>query len=281
MKLNWRTGITALALLAVAAMGAEKRILIHGHRGARALRPENTLAAFEYAIKAGADYLELDLAVTKDGVLVVSHDPVLPQAICQGPKGATRAIHQMTLAELRRWDCGSLKNPEFPRQQPVPGERVPTLDEVLALAPRGEFGFNIEIKVPRDASLAPPVEEFARKVVEAVRKHGLEKRVIIQSFDFRATRAVHRLAPELRVAALIGKDPREFPAVAREAHASIVSPQYRLVTPEKVKRAHEAGFEVVPWTADDPEVWRDLADAGVDAIITDDPAALKAWLASR
>src|SRR5258705_1556459 len=108
-------------------------IQVHGHRGARAMRPENTLPAFEYAIGAGVDALELDLAVTKDDHLVVSHDPVINAEICSGP-GQPRPIRTLTLAELRHWDCGGKRNPAYPKQTPVPGTRIPTLDEVLALA---------------------------------------------------------------------------------------------------------------------------------------------------
>src|SRR4030088_3542498 len=88
------------------------KIAVHGHRGARGVLPENTLPAFEYAIKAGVDVLEMDLAVTKDNVLVVSHDPILRSMICTGPK-PNAVIHQLTLEELRQYDCGSLKNPLF------------------------------------------------------------------------------------------------------------------------------------------------------------------------
>src|SRR5215475_11419507 len=117
-------------------------LLVHGHRGARGVRPENTLPAFEYAIAAGVDVLEMDLAVTKDNVLVISHDPHMNPAICEGPAGSPTTIREMTLAQLREWDCGKRKNPAYPKQQPVPGTCVPTRDEVLALAPRGTFQFN-------------------------------------------------------------------------------------------------------------------------------------------
>ncbi|MEI9899629.1 MAG: glycerophosphodiester phosphodiesterase family protein [Hyphomicrobium sp.] len=122
-----------LALLLMPYMPAQQpeRILVHAHRGGRALRPENTIAAFEYAISTGADVLELDLGVTKDNV-VVSHDSVLNPPICTGPK-PNAAIRSLTLSELKQWDCGSTRNPQFERQQTVPGQRVPTLDEVFAL----------------------------------------------------------------------------------------------------------------------------------------------------
>src|SRR2546428_13667655 len=117
-------------------------IQVHGHRGARAMRPENPLAAFEYALDAGVDALEMDVAVTKDDVPVISHDPTLNPEIC---RSSTRSnvIRELTFAELRGWDCGSLINPQFPKQTPVPGTRIPSLEEVLSLAGRGTFLFNI------------------------------------------------------------------------------------------------------------------------------------------
>src|SRR5215467_12109903 len=104
------------------------RVLVHGHRGARARRPENTLPAFEYAIQQGVDALEMDMAVTKDNVIVISHDPILHPPVCSGP-AKTAVIHELTLAQVREWDCGAVRNPHYPNQQPVPGTRVPTLDD--------------------------------------------------------------------------------------------------------------------------------------------------------
>lgn len=260
---------------------AAPRILVHGHRGARAVLPENTIPAFEHAIEVGADFLELDLAVTRDNVLVVSHDPVLPKSLCTGGKG-TRVIREMSFEELRAWDCGALKNPDFPEQKPVPGTRVPSLDEVLALSSRGSFGFNLETKIsPLHPNYTPSPEEFARLVLAAVRRHGLEKRALLQSFDFRTLHAMKRLAPEFPLAALYGAGWKDFPTIAEEAGARTVSPQFTLVTPEKVAQAHAAGLQVVPWTANRPEEWDKLVAAGVDAIITDHPAALIAYLKAR
>lgn len=255
-------------------MTASTHILVQGHRGARAVRPENTIPAFEYAIAAGADVLELDMAVTKDNVLVVSHDPFLNPKICRGP-GGSNVIHELTLAELKKWDCGALKNPEFPKQQPAPGATVPTLDEVFDLAGRGTFEFNIETKIFKDKpELTPPPAEFARLVVDTVQRHKLEARVIVQSFDFRTLHEVKRIAPEIRLSALYSVGFRNFVDLAREAGATIVSPYYLLVTKGRVEEAHKAGLQVVPWTVDSPGDWDRMIDAGVDAIITDDPAEL-------
>lgn len=272
----------ALLLLAWnASLMAASPILVHGHRGARAVRPENTIPAFEYAIAAGADALEMDLAVTKDDVLVVSHDPELNPQICRAP-GGSHTIRQLTLAELRRWDCGSLRNPKFPRQTPVPETRIPTLDEVLALASRGKFWFNIETKsFPDRPELTPTPERFSSLLLDAIRRHKLEARVIVQSFDFRTLLAMRKLAPEIRLAALDETDQGDFVSVARSAQALIISPEQRLVTARKVQAAHRAGLQVVPWTANTRREWDALIRAGVDAIITDDPAALIASLKEK
>ena len=258
-----------------------KQILVEGHRGARAMRPENTIAAFEYAIHVGADVLELDVAVTKDDVLVVSHDPTLHRPICQGPRDGA-AIRELTLAEVRQWDCGAQKNPAFPEQQPVPGQHIPTLDEVFALANQGSFKYNVEMKSdPNKPQYTPPPVEFAHMLLDTIRKHKLERRVIVQSFDFRTLVAMKELAPDIVLSALTDKDQRPFPVIAREARAGVISPQFKLVTREKVRDAHGAGIQVVPWTADDPQEWDRLIDAGVDGIITDNPAALIEHLKKR
>lgn len=271
-----------LLVVGVMSIQAASSILVHGHRGARAVRPENTLPAFEYAIQAGVDVLELDVAVTKDNVLVVSHDPRMNAHYCTAPAGwmGTNVIREMTLAELRRWDCGAKANPQFPRQVAVPGTRVPTLDEVYALAPRGKFEFNVETKIfAKYPQLTPEPEEFARLMVEAIRRHKLEKRVIVQSFDFRTLKAVKQLAPEIRLSALFEQlGMRDVVKATVETGATICSPHYTLVNAALVERAHAAGLQVVPWTANEPEQWKKLVEAGVDAIISDDPAALLAYL---
>jgi glycerophosphoryl diester phosphodiesterase len=274
----------AAMLIASSAFGAADapRILVHGHRGARARRPENTIPAFEYAIAQGVDALEMDMAVTKDNVIVVSHDPILEPPVCSGP-AASAVIRQLTLAEVRQWDCGAVRNPRFQTQQTVPGTRMPTLDDVFQLASRGAFDYNIETKsFPDHPEYTPTPEEFSRMVLGKIRHYHLEKRIILQSFDFRTLIAMRKLAPEIRLSALIENDSRDFTAVsAAAANAEIVSPDFHLVTPEKVAAAHRAGLQVVPWTANTPGDWDKLIAAKVDAIISDDPAELIAYLKSR
>lgn len=261
--------------------GAASRVLVHGHRGARAVLPENSIPAFEHAIEVGADVLELDLAVTKDNVLVASHDPRINPVICTGPKEHV-PIRELTFAELRQYDCGARKNPAYPKQKPIAGVRIPSLDEVLGLASRGKFEFNIETKIFRkEPTLTPSPEEFASLLLATIRKHKLESRVIVQSFDFRTLHAMKKLDAKIRLAALYEGPARDFVDIAREAGAQIISPRFDLVTKDQVTAAHRAGLQVVPWTANTEADWERLIQAGADAIITDDPAELISYLKRR
>lgn len=276
-----RATIASMLILCSVVAAADRRILVHGHRGARSVLPENTIPAFEHAIDAGADYIELDLAVTKDNVLVVSHDPIINAQLCTGPKEHA-VIRQLTLAEVKQYDCGSKTLGAFPKQKAVPGTKIPTFDEVLALAPKGKFGFNIELKIsPKQPEYTPSPEEFAKMTLDAIRKHKLEKRVVVQSFDFRPLHVMKKLAPKIPLNALYGGQPKDFVEIAKEAGTRTVAVQYKLVTKEQVQKAHAAGLKVVPWTANEPEIWQMLIDAGVDEIITDDPAELIAYLKKK
>lgn len=263
-------------------VAGEAKILVHGHRGARTVLPENTLAGFEYAIKAGADYIELDVSVTKDDVVVVNHDLTMNRSICKGPEGET-AIRKLTLKQIREWDCGSLQNKDFPRQKPVPGEKAPTLEEVLKLAGKGKFQFNIELKMDaKRPELTPERTEFARMVVGLVKKHKLEKRVLLQSFDLPLMAELKKLVPDWTLAALWAGIPREYAEISAEAGGmTMVNPHYLLVTKERVEKAHAAGLQVAAWTANSADVWDKLIDAGVDGIITDDPAGLIEYLRGK
>jgi glycerophosphoryl diester phosphodiesterase len=275
------SALVALCGSSMTSQSGARKILVHGHRGARARRPENTIPAFEYAIQQGVDALEMDMAVTSDNVIVISHDPILEPPVCHGPKPSA-VIHELTLKQVNEWDCGAQQNPRFATQQAIPGARMPTLDEVFALAPQGAFDYNIETKSFADKpQYTPPPEVFAQMVLEKVRQYKLEKRVILQSFDFRTLRAMKKLAPEIRLSALTEDDQRDFVTIAREANADIISPYFKLVTPEKVSAAHKAGIQVVPWTPNTPQDWDPLIAAQVDAIISDDPAALIAYLKGR
>ncbi len=264
------------------------KIEIHGHRGARAVAPENTLPAFDEALRAGVEVLEMDLGVTRDGVLVIYHDQKINPVICRAGRGATRPvpIHGLTLRQLKIYDCGALRNPRFPRQVPVPGTRIPTLDEFFEwvkaspIPGASSVRFNIEMKSEEaHPELAPDPAEFARLLVDTLKRQGMLSRTIIQSFDLRTLREARKLAPDAILSALIEFRPEEsLVELARKAGgAQVLSPNHEWLTREDVDAAHAVGIQVVPWTANSVSDWDRLAAIGVDAIITDDPRAALEW----
>lgn len=269
-----------------------RKVEVQGHRGARANFPEDTLPAFEHALAVGVDTLELDVAVTKDGALVVMHDLAINPSLCLGPGGERIArgphVATLTLNEVRAYDCGSLKNERFPAQTPVPGTRIPTLGEVFELVVRStqpaaaQVAFNIETKsLPARPELTPPAEVFAKKILDEARAHGMLPRVTIQSFDHRTLVAAKRLEPRVKIAALVEGTLPDLAHLAAGLHADVISPNVDWITAEDVRALHARGVRVVPWTANTPEQWDYLVRIGVDGIISDDPAPLLAFLAQR
>jgi glycerophosphoryl diester phosphodiesterase len=204
------TGWIALAPAGAAALD------LQGHRGARGLAPENTLEAFAEALSQGVTTLEMDLGVTKDGVVVVAHDSRLNRNLTRGPDGVWlpapgRALIELSLAELRQFDVGRIRPDsryaqQFPDQRPADGARVPTLAEVVDLTRRAgneQVRFNLETKLsPHAPGLTLPPAAFAEAVVAAVAAAGIAERTTIQSFDWRSLSAVRALAPDIETACL-------------------------------------------------------------------------------
>ncbi len=282
-------GTVALSACATPRKPEEPKFHVEGHRGARAMRPENTLAAFKYALEAGVDVLELDLLVTKDNQLVIGHDAVLNREICLAPGGKPIqkpvVVRATALKELQRHDCGSLVHPRFPTQVAQPGERMPSFDEFLAwLAsdpnPHARVvRLNVEAKLDeKHPKLYPTPQLFAKLILKALRKHSVLDRTTLQSFDFRILRLLREIEPKIRTAALLEERPsRPLLEVANAVKVQVISLNERWLTQRDVLMLHKAGLQVVPWTANTPELWQRLADYGVDGIITDDPVGLMAF----
>lgn len=249
------------------------------------MRPENTLPAFEYAIVNGVDAIELDMQVTKDGVIVISHDPFVNPEHCVTSGGqavpAGVMIHDLTLEQVQSYDCGSKKNPHFPTQIPVPHTQIPRLSAVFELVKNSKVPnakrvqFNIETKsYPGHPEWSPDPATFAKKFVNEVKAQGMLARTMLESFDNRTLRAAHKLAPKLRLVLLTSDNHIDYVAAARAEHAYAISPDYEWITADDVKSLHAHKVKVIPWTVDDPSAWTRMMDYGVDGIITDDPAAL-------
>jgi len=292
---------------------------LQGHRGARGLAPENTLAGFRKALEIGVSTLELDLAMTRDGVLVVSHDPVLNPDVVRGPDGRWLAapgpvINTLTLEEVKRYDVGRL-NPrsqyaqQLPRQVAVDGERIPTLAEVISLARSSgkSVRFNIETKLrPDRPAEAPPPDVFAKAVVDFWRSEHIEAIAAVQSFDWRTLVEIKRLAPEIRTVCLTiqqagfdnvqkgrrgpspwtaGLDVDELggsaPRLVERAGCAVWSPFYGEVTADNVREAVALGLEVIPWTVNETVDMVRLIEIGVHGIITDYPDRLRQVMADK
>ncbi|GAB4036031.1 MAG: glycerophosphodiester phosphodiesterase [Rubrivivax sp.] len=285
-----------LALAAVAASAFD----LQGHRGARGLLPENTIAAFQRALQEGADTLELDVMLTADGVPVVSHDPALNPDLTRDAAGRWLdgpgpLIRSLTLAQLQAYDVGrarpgSRTARDFPLQQPADGQRIPTLAQVLALGgPRTRF--NIEIKLdPRMPEQFAPLEQVVDAVVRAVEQAGVGPRVLIQSFNWNVLQRSQRVAPQLVTSYLTMQRPNantvdapawmagfslaaqgSVPRMVQAAGGRWWAPNFRDVTAESVREARSLGLKVAVWTVNEPADMQRMLDLGVDALITDYP----------
>ena len=254
---------------------------VQGHRGARGHLPENTLPSFSLAIEMGVDTLELDVGITRDGVVVVHHDRRLNPDVARAPDGQwvrspTATIHSLAFSELQKYDVGRIRPgseyaARFPHQQPVDGTRIPRLADLFEMAKSTAVRFNIELKLLAthpDETLPP--EPFVQAVVAEVRRHAMQKRSQLQSFDWRAVKIAERQAPEIATAYLTEAGSSIFQKI-KEAQAKVWSPDYRALTRQAIEDAHRAGIRVVVWTVNEPRDIARLVDWGVDGIISDYP----------
>ncbi len=282
---------------------------LQGHRGARGLAPENTLAGFALALEIGVTTLELDIAITRDGIPVISHDPLLNPDITRGPDGkfielTGPAIKSLTLAELQRYDVGRMKPgsryaTQYPDQVALDGARIPRLSELFDLVKKSgndTVRFAIETKVtPTAPEQTIEAEAFTRIVIAAIREAGLARRSTILSFDWRTLALVQKEAPEIGTvylsaqqrfldniraedltaspwtAGLRYRDYGSVPAMIKAAGGRIWSSFVGDLTPAKVREAQALGLEVLAWTVNEPAQIARTLDLGVNGIVTDRP----------
>ena len=289
---GWLLSVYLLLGVLMTQNAFAKKIEVQGHRGCRALRPENTLPAFQHAVELGVDVLEMDIAVTKDNQLVISHDPFITPERCLYEDGKALldkiAIHTLTLAEVKKFDCGSLKHPKFPDQVTIPHTPIPTLDEMFDMVnglkdPNGKkVRFNIETKIfVERPELTPSPTEFAEMLVKKIEKHGMLARSIIQSFDFRTLVATKKANPKTKTAMLTEGGNYPYTVIAKKFGFTYISPEYTWINEEAVNDLHAHGVEVIPWTVNDPKDWERMIQIGVDGIISDNPEALIKFLQAK
>ncbi|MBK6626385.1 MAG: glycerophosphodiester phosphodiesterase [Flavobacteriales bacterium] len=281
--------LPALTLLLSACMtSAPEPPEVHGHRGCRGLEPENTIAAFQRAARLGCTWLELDVVLTADGHVLVSHEPWMDHRICTGPDGAPLTedqglalnIHRMTLAEAQRCDCGSLTHPDFPDQdnrraiKPTLAEVVAAIEELTLTEGVGPVSYNIEIKSDPAwyGTYQPAPDTLAAAVLRTLTDLQLGANCLVQSFDPAVLEAVHAQDPGLRTALLVesGTDPDT--ELARLSYVpEVYSPQFGLVDAAAVRSLQERNIEVVVWTVNEEADLRRMTALGVDGIISDFP----------
>ena len=293
---------------------------LQGHRGARGLMPENSLPGFARALSLGVTTLELDLAMTADEHLVVTHDSKLNGDIAKGPDGAYVGedgplIRDLTLEQVKSYDIGTLRPGSgyagaFKDQQAVPGTRMPTLAEIVALTERAgaaAIRFNIEVKVnPARPELTIDRETFTRAAVAEIVRLGIAGRTTLQSFDWAVPMQAQKLEPALKTAYLTiargrndniqrgrpgaspwlgGLDIDDFagsaPKAVAQAGGAIWSPFFRDLTDEDLAVARELGLKIIPWTVNDPQDMANLIERGVAGIITDHPDRLRVVLTEK
>jgi len=254
---------------------------VQGHRGARGYLPENTLPSFARALELGVTTLELDVAVTKDGVVVIHHDRGLNMDIARGPDGrwvaSATPINHLTFAELQRYDVGRLRPGSdyarhFPEQRPLDGTRIPRLAELFQLTQANRtIRFNIEPKMDEVAleETLPPAP-FARALIAEVRKAGVQNRTSVQAFHWPVLKVVEGEAPELATVYCTEGEGSD-PARVHAAGGKTWSPDYQTLTPAKIAAARKSGMRITVWTVNEPADIARVLDMGVDGIASDYP----------
>lgn len=263
-----------------------KPIDVQGHRGCRGLQPENTLPAFLKAIDLGVHTIELDVAISKDNIVVVSHEPFMSRTICldvvgnEIPKSDDKKynLYDMTFDTIMQFDCGTKFHPKFVKQEKIKAYK-PSLEEVIQKTKdkNPEIKFNIEIKAKPeyDDIFTPKPQEFVALVLEVVNRNKAFNETNLQSFDLRILEAIKKQAPKMKVALLVD----EGESVAKKLNQlsfkpEIISPYFKLLHKNMVEHYQSKGFEIIPWTVNKKEDLQRMIEFEVNGIITDYPDRL-------
>ncbi len=261
-----------------------------GHRGCRGLMPENTIPAMLKALDLGVTTLEMDVVITKDKKVVLSHDQWFAEEITTKPDGKYMGpreerrfnIYWMTYEEVKTFDVGMKPHPRFPDQQkmkvvkPLLSDLVDSVKEYMMTRRKPFPYYNIETKITPefDGVFHPKPEEFVELLMGVIKEKGIEDMVIIQSFDFRTLQYLHEKYPSIKTAMLIEEDDTrglEAQVKALGFTPTIYSPAYQLVNEKLVKKCHQQKMKVIPWTVNTKEEINQLKGMGVDGIISDYP----------
>ncbi len=279
-----RVRTTTAAMVQKDTTGFDKQ----GHRGSRGLMPENTIPAMLRAIDLGVTTLEMDVVITSDKKVLLSHDAHFNPLITTPPDGRlitkqnqdSFTIYQMTYEQIRRFDVGLKPYAAFPKQQkiavtkPLLSDVIDSVEHYIKSKGLKPVFYNIETKSsPKgDHILHPAPEEFVSLLMGVVNAKGIASRTIIQSFDFRTLQVLHRTHPDIHLAALV-ENTSSLDSNLRSLGfvPFIYSPHYRLVNDELIRQCHARNMKIIPWTVNEKAKIDSLRRSGVDGVITDYP----------
>jgi len=264
---------------------------IQGHRGCRGLYPENTIPAFLKAVELGVTTLELDVVITADHQVLVSHDPFMSHEICLAPGGSkisksdenNHNIYLMNYASTLEYDCGTSGNKKFPDQKkmkvskPLLSDVIDAVENYVSENHLPPVNYNIETKCTRagDNKFHPAPDIFSDLLLDVVLKKNIASRVMIQSFDVRTLQHLQHKKGKIKLVLLI-ENTRSINYNLKKLgfNPDVYSPYFHLVSGRKVKTLHEMGIKIIPWTVNKESDMKKLISMGVDGIITDYPDRL-------
>lgn len=292
IKMNKTLAIFGIFFILVACQTPKKQIDVQGHRGCRGLLPENTIPAFIEALHIGVTTLEMDVVISKDSLVVVSHEPFFSYHISTLPNGdlireeneKKHNLYLLNYADIKKYDVGLRTHPNFTKQEkiavvkPLLSQVIDTAESYVNQHQLKKPYYNIEIKrkPENDSKFHPPLHTFVDLVLAQVKTSGISPRVCIQSFDIATLQRVHQLAPELTTCLLIENEkPFQENVDLLGFTPNIYSPYYKLLTPEIMKSCAQRNILVIPWTVNTTQDMRQMLELNVDGIITDYPDQLK------
>lgn len=288
--MSFRSLFTFLFTMLMVNSAYSQALDIQGHRGARGLMPENTIPAFIRALQEGVTTLELDVVITKDKQVVVSHEPYMSPDICTKPNGQSVSeneefnIYTMTYDEVAKFDCGSRGNSRFPEQEKMKVSKPRLVDMIREVEkyinsnslPKVSYNIELKSSVKGDGVSHPQIQDFADIVQDVLDQELAKDRYTIQCFDFRVLKYYHENYPEVKLVALV-ENMKGVEGNLKELGFTpyAYSPYHALLTKGDVELCHKEGMKVVPWTVNDRDKMEKLVKWGVDGIITDYPDRAK------
>ncbi|MBW8051369.1 MAG: glycerophosphodiester phosphodiesterase [Cytophagales bacterium] len=288
MTLNFIPFLIIFSTIIGCSSLSTKKVDIQGHRGCRGLMPENTITAMIKAVEIGVNTLEMDVVISNDKMVLLSHEPFLSHEICLTPDGQeilekderSYNLYQMNYEEIKLCDCGTKIHPRFPDQKklaalkPLLAKVIDTVEQYLQVHSLPAVWYNIETKCSPDGDgvFHPEPKEFIALLLDVLKGKNILDRTIIQSFDVRTLKVIKIKSPKMKLALLVENIQSPAENIKKLGFIpDVYSPYYLLVNDELMKYAQKNKMKVIPWTVNDKESIRKLIDMGVDGIITDYP----------